>query len=899
MLTAPSVPVPPRKAPSSTATVPPSVPLTRSVPPETSVAPEKPPLAPLSGAVNAPWGNGQFAIFQGNAGTVTVETDAGISVTGMQFAVDGYTVTGSAIALQNQETVIRVGTGARSGETMTATIDSVLYGTSALVKHDYGTLILSQANLYSGGTFVRGGVLQVADDRSLGADTGGLVIDNATLRTTADMASARAVELAGTHGTIETDGGTSLTLSGPVFGAGSLVKEGAGRLELNGTSSYAGNTFVRAGTLVGDAGSIRGALVNDGETVFDQAVTGTFAGTVQGGGLAIKEGAGQLILSGDSIARWQVDAGTLTSAAERFTGDVAIGDAGTLNFEQIADAGYGGNLTGSGALLKTGGGLLELSADSGDFAGATTIAGGTLRLTNKLGGTMDVLANARLEGDGEVGSTVVRSGGVIAPGVGGATIATLEVNGNIVLETGSAFEVNITPALEGDLIAATGSADIQGGTVTVNGVAGVYAHGSRWTILSAAGGRTGTFDSLVEDLPFVDLSLAYDGNNAFLDAARNDTAFCLSGFTFNQCAAANSVDSLGAANALAGLAAALPDAESAAQAFDLLSGEIHASAAGVLTGSSHFVRDAAVNRVRAAFDEVAAAPLPMLAYAGEGAAQALPDPERLAFWAQGLGSSGHFDGDGNAARADRSIGGVFVGGDGFVNDSIRIGLLTGYSHSSFDVDDRLSSGSADSYHIGLYGGGQWGAFGARFGGVYSSHTVEVSRIAAFPGFSEQLSADDDGSTGQLFGELGYRVTVGGARLEPFANLAYVSTSLDDFSETGGLAALNGNSDLDTTFMTLGLRGETDVIVGETETRLFGGIGWRHAFGDVTPIAALNFAGGDPFAISGAPIAENSLALTGGFEVNLTPTARLGLTYDGQIGSNAVDHGLTADFRLKF
>ena len=159
-----------------------------------------------NGAVNAPWGNGQFAIFQGNAGTVTVETDAGISVAGMQFAVDGYMVTGDAIELHNQETVIRVGTGARSGETMTATIASVLYGPGALVKHDYGTLILSHTNFYSGGTFVRGGVLQVADDRSLGAVTGGLVIDNATLRTTADMASARAVELAGTHGSIETDG---------------------------------------------------------------------------------------------------------------------------------------------------------------------------------------------------------------------------------------------------------------------------------------------------------------------------------------------------------------------------------------------------------------------------------------------------------------------------------------------------------------------------------------------------------------------------------------------------------------------------------------------------------------------------------------------------------------------
>ena len=70
-------------------------------------------------------------------------------------------------------------------------------------------------------------------------------IEDATLRTTADMSSARAVELAGTHGTIETLGGTSLTLSGTVSGAGSLVKEGAGTLVLNGTNSYTGNTFVR------------------------------------------------------------------------------------------------------------------------------------------------------------------------------------------------------------------------------------------------------------------------------------------------------------------------------------------------------------------------------------------------------------------------------------------------------------------------------------------------------------------------------------------------------------------------------------------------------------------------------------------------------------------------------
>ena len=86
------------------------------------------------------------------------------------------------------------------------------------------------------------------------------------------MISARAVELAGTQGTIDTADGARLTLSGTVSGAASLVKEGLGTLVLNGTNSYDGNTFVNAGRLEGNADSIRGNLANNGETVFDQAV---------------------------------------------------------------------------------------------------------------------------------------------------------------------------------------------------------------------------------------------------------------------------------------------------------------------------------------------------------------------------------------------------------------------------------------------------------------------------------------------------------------------------------------------------------------------------------------------------------------------------------------------------
>ena len=324
----------------------------------------------------------------------------------------------------------------------------MLAGTGGLVKEDYGTLVLTGTKIYEGGTFVRGGVLQVAADTNLGNAAGGLVIDNATLRTTgANMISARAVELAGTQGTIEAANGARLTLSGTVSGAASLVKEGLGTLVLNGTNSYDGNTFVNAGRLEGNADSIRGNLANNGETVFDQASNGTFGGKVEGSGLVIKDGDGELILTGGSSAQWQVDGGMLASSALRFTGDVDIGAAGTMTFDQIANAGYGGTLSGSGRLLKTDAGLLELSADSGDFAGTTTVAAGTLRVTNTLGGTVAVEDGASLGGSGIgefTGAVTIADGGTLL-GRQGETLTM----GSLTL--GDAANVNVALGAPGTL----------------------------------------------------------------------------------------------------------------------------------------------------------------------------------------------------------------------------------------------------------------------------------------------------------------------------------------------------------------------------------------------------------------------------------------------------------------
>jgi outer membrane autotransporter protein len=77
------------------------------------------------------------------------------------------------------------------------------------------------------------------------------------------------------------------------------------------------------------------------------------------------------------------------------------------------------------------------------------------------------------------------------------------------------------------------------------------------------------------------------------------------------------------------------------------------------------------------------------------------------------------------------------------------------------------------------------------------------------------------------------------------------------------------------------------------------IGWRHAFGDATPQAALRFAGGDTFSIAGAPLARDAAVVEAGMDFALSPTATLGASYGSQIGSGVSDHSFRANLQVRF
>jgi subtilase-type serine protease len=330
-----------------------------------------------------------------------------------------------------------------------------------------------------------------------------------------------------------------------------------------------------------------------------------------------------------------------------------------------------------------------------------------------------------------------------------------------------------------------------------------------------------------------------------------------------------------------------------------LSGEIHADIKGGLIEDSRYVRDAANRRIRSAFDAIATPSSMTATFDANGLHAAPANTDGIVIWGEALAMTANASGSGYAADFDRNSTGFVAGVDAPVG-GWRLGVLGGYSHSSFDVDDRASSGSSDNYDIGVYAGTQWGALGFRTGAAYGWHEIDTRRNVVFPAFSESLSADYNAATTQIFGELAYRLDMGKSAIEPFVNLAYVHLDTDGFAETGGtIAALStDDSTTENTFSTFGARASTQFDLGKTKTALHGMLGWQHAYQDVTPVSSFAFGTGASFDISGVPIAKDALAVEAGFDVSLTDSATLGASYSGQVASDVQAHAFKINFDVK-
>ncbi|WP_281280381.1 autotransporter outer membrane beta-barrel domain-containing protein [Pelagibacterium montanilacus] len=680
---------------------------------------------------------------------------------------------------------------------------------------------------------------------------------------------------------------------------------GANSLELFARYEFGGNVVVGEGaTGTMTLGGVENGTLNVSGIVDEAAgVDGFFVGF----DAFEKTGASVWTLSGTGNQDWVISDGTLVGNTDSFGGDLTLSDPQqepSVVFEQAGVGTYAGSLSGDGTLVFRGGGAVQLTGDSAEFGGMTEVTGSTLIVEGALGGSAEIGSDGVLAGTGTIGSGTgsqvqMGDGSTMAPG---NSIGTLTVDGDLAFGSGSLFKVEVAPGgTDSDLVEVTGRATIDGGSVAHVGVTGTYDPTQSYTILSADEGVHGTFDpdAVTSEFEFLDPSLAYGENDITLTLRRNDIDFGSIGETPNQTATGDSIDALGFGDDLYDAVVQL-DAGRALDAFDQLSGEIHASMLTGLIQDSRHIRNAANDRIRAAFDAVGAARTPILAYGPEGPVLAPAASDHgMAAWGYAFGSWSQTGSDGNAARLDRDTGGGVFGADGLLA-GWRLGLLAGYSQARYLADERGSSGASDTYHLGAYGGTQWGPLALRTGLAYSWSDIETERTVAFTGIGDQLSAGYGARTVQAFGELGHVIETDLARFEPFVRLAHVSVATDAFAENGGVAALGGSgSQTDTTFTTLGVRGEADFDLGEIDARLTGMAGWRHAFGDTTPTSDHGFAGLEAFTIAGAPIARDSAVLEAGLELDFTPDASLGVSYQGQLAPDAQDHGFKANLAIKF
>lgn len=245
---------------------------------------------------------------------------------------------------------------------------------------------------YTGGITI-GGNFTLGSSTAPASGTATLLFDNATALGTS---VTRVITIGGT---------ATYTWNGAISGTSSnltIAATAAGVLSLGGASTYGGNTTINGGTVRLTTGA-------------DRLPTTT--------GLIFANTSGAVLdLNGQSQTVASISGGGSTG------GNVTLG-AGTLTVNQASNTAYSGLISGTGAVVKTGAGILTLGHTANNYTGATTITAGEIRLnpstTTGSFASQIVLNGGKLSTTGIAASTVFTS------------ISTLNLNANSTIDLGS------------------------------------------------------------------------------------------------------------------------------------------------------------------------------------------------------------------------------------------------------------------------------------------------------------------------------------------------------------------------------------------------------------------------------------------------------------------------------
>jgi fibronectin-binding autotransporter adhesin len=325
---------------------------------------------------------------------------------------------------------------------------------STLIKSGGGTVMLAgtNANTYTGGTYVNQGILQVGDGFG-GGNSGSLGTGPVTL-----------------FGTLQILKTNDLTLNNSISGSGLLVKQGPGTLTLGGVNTFNGYNLSAPGSTVSGANGSLGLAA----TRLD-AGTIAIANDTALGGVFRFQNANTTLRSADASTR------TVTNNIDDASSPVTIGAPGTgdLIFTGLVDTGNGakafnisnnvtrfngvlgqGTAPAANTITKGGPGKLVLGNTANTITKPLIVTGGTLQISDE--------ANLGPNPPGAVVGQLTLNGGALETTT---TMTIDDFNRGITVGTaGGTFNVDAGTTLSisaNNPIAGTGGSLIKAGTGTL------------------------------------------------------------------------------------------------------------------------------------------------------------------------------------------------------------------------------------------------------------------------------------------------------------------------------------------------------------------------------------------------------------------------------------------------
>ena len=752
-------------------------------------------------------------------------------------------------------------------------------------------------------------------------------------------------------------GGTLTILDSPITGAavtggaGGSSGTGAGPSAFNGT---AGGTGTAHGAGIFLSGVMANVGVSGGSVTYGNTIGGT--GLTSGGVTTAlnKTGAGTLVLAAanDFIGNINISAGTLSVATTAnlgdATNDVIISNGGTLALTTTTTLanGHAFKIAGlstidvagattttlqgiiadgasPGTLVKNGAGTLLLSATN-TYTGATNVNAGTLRagsagafgastaFTVAAGATLDLNGFDRtfgsLSGAGTVTGANTTISGTFTPG-SGTPGTSMAIGGNLAFQSGAQYIVQLNPATT-SFANVTGTATLGGATVNASFAAGSYVN-RQYTILTATGGVSGTFGTLVNsNLPSgFNSTLSYDGNAAYLNLA---LAFSLpSGLNTNQRNVANTLTNYFNTNGSiplvfglspAGLTQASGEGATGTQQTTFnamtqflglmtdpfLAGRGDTSSFG--SGASSFADENATgfapgNRTRGgserdAYGMITKAVPPAAAF-----------DRRWTAWEAGFGGSQTTDGNtnlGSNAATSRIFGGA-VGADYRLAPNTLAGFALAGGGTNFSVANGMGSGHSDLFQAGAFLRQTIGASYLVGALAYGWQDVTTDRTVTIAGVDRlQARFNANAFSGRIEGGSRF-VTPGtmGFGITPYAAAQFTTFELPAYAEgvvsgANNFALSYGSKSVTDSRSELGVRSDRSFALTDAILTLRSRLAWAHDFNPDRSIGAtFQTLPGASFVVNGAQQARNSALTTAAAEMKWMNGWSVAASFEGE------------------